>query len=1232
MSIQSPLDRLPDRGGPAAVAARVYALDPSLPLTPAERTFLRSLTEEGAHVSRLALNTFADDEAVFIDQLSTTDESSLGELNRRGMGLDAQGCHYAAEGAFALALRQSWHRYGLEHPETLAVASNLAATLGAKGDFTTAREIQEWELDACRRALGDEDPSTLRSANNLAGTLRSLGDFATALRIHSAVLATSTRVLGPEHLTTLTSMNNLALSLRALGDLHAARELQEKVLKARRHLQGAHHPDTLTAVSNLASTQAALGHSAEARRMQDQVFKDRQRVLGPEHRDTLTAANNLATTLRTMGDYAGARAVHEWEFETSQRVLGSEHVDTLTSAGNLACVLRDQGDLHGARQLHEWEIEVCERVLGPDHDATLTAVINLALTFRAQGDLSTAREMLERVHATRQRVLGPEHPETLTVANSLAGTRRAQGDFAGARDLHRSTFEIRQRVLGPEHPQTLNSANNLGVALRALGDVAGARRIHEWEFEVCRRVCGPEHADTLVSANNFADALYSAGEVAACCELCVDVLRQLADAASFDAAAVEQAARLPPLVDPSCAWPAPSVQALLGVLPELSAAGWRQLALLPADGASAMYRALLNLHESWVAVASHHEPPESVPDRFLAILSPLHGSESWSRLGDGAIQSDRAAGLPEAQAFLKARERARAARSSLDLAVLHRAGCVERAATLQHRIARIRRGEAGVEGEDLEVAAATWRIAQEQAEKARIDLERLAVDQISCLDALECARRALADADPELRRLLDSAAPVTRAQIEQSLSDGDLWLVPLPEQTPQAGVNPDHWAEQYEGSMSYLLGLRRDHSPAIIPISPLGLLSAATAAWRDAVSGSERGLLRDNVFVPTSRSLSGGSPSGRAVTLSELEHHARDGFWEPLAPLLEGIARIHLVTAAGTHDLMLECGRPEELAEVQLLRYCGLPAYVRRQQERQEGPDRPSRALRRAWLYDEGEGVDLPIPFTSLDCLIPSLRGQGQPQGLEDLLEHGPVGDVLLVSAHGSMDGGMANRSGFLVLGKERVNPAALNQRGVRPLRALVAMCCFGGVVGVGGAGDALGTISALQLQGLHWAIACLAPVPDFYSPLFSAVLHDQLEENDPATALERTKSVLLRGPWDERLRQQVIEPLRHAYELRMRELVQQLKGARTEEELRRAELLAPTLHGWSLPAGMRHLLEVEGPAALLRHDERSLVRECADLLLCEPQLRDADDADGQGEVILALRTLAAVTVVFGRA
>jgi tetratricopeptide (TPR) repeat protein len=393
-----------------------------------------------------------------------------------------------------------------------AVIATLLAELPRVEDVRAHKELTFWVAHA--RAI-----STLANLDETRLLLwvgrydYARGDYASARAIEEAVLEARKPTLSSDDHDMLIGRSDLARTLRAQGDLEGAREHYEEVLRLRELQLGPEHREALSAHNNLAEVLGDLGDLTGARMHHEAVFRTRERLLGLEHADTLTSGNNLASKLLALGDLPGARRLYEAVLDARRRILGDDHADTLSTRGNLAAVLESLGDLDGARAHEEAVLEVRERMLGPEHPDTLISRNNLATTFYSLRKFAEAAEQFATVLEARQRLLGREHLDTLTARNNLASALLAQGDAEAARDHHEAVLEVRRRALGPEHPDTLVSRNNLAHALHALGELEASREHGQAVLEARERILGPDHPDTLTSRNNLAHTLRALGDL-----------------------------------------------------------------------------------------------------------------------------------------------------------------------------------------------------------------------------------------------------------------------------------------------------------------------------------------------------------------------------------------------------------------------------------------------------------------------------------------------------------------------------------------------------------------------------------------------------------------------------------------------------------------------------------------------------------------------------------------------
>ena len=226
-----------------------------------------------------------------------------------------------------------------------------ATYLWIRGEPQAALAPYQRAYEVRRQRFGVDHPDTLTSASNLALNLWYLGESQQARALDEDTLTRRRRILGEDHPDTLTSASQLAMNLSVLGDYRQARELQEETLRRRRRLFGDDHPDTLTSASLLGLALWYLGDYQQVRQLQNYTFTRSCRVLGEDHLDTLTSAIILGTALWSLGDYQQARQLLSDTLARSRRVFGEDHSVTLVSALLLGLALWSLGDYGQARQL-----------------------------------------------------------------------------------------------------------------------------------------------------------------------------------------------------------------------------------------------------------------------------------------------------------------------------------------------------------------------------------------------------------------------------------------------------------------------------------------------------------------------------------------------------------------------------------------------------------------------------------------------------------------------------------------------------------------------------------------------------------------------------------------------------------------------------------------------------------------------------------------------------------------
>jgi tetratricopeptide (TPR) repeat protein len=191
------------------------------------------------------------------------------------------------------------NRFGRRHEHTLGSMVTLVNTLRVIGldpggaaesreaALIRARDLGEEAFTHYREAFGVEHPFTLACATNVGIVLRALDQHADAMERDARTLASLERVLGAEHPWTLCSAANMTNNLAVAGDAAEALARSEEVVARSRAVRSEDHPYTLLAAANLALDLAADGRVADAAATRNDTLSRLRRRLGPDHHETI---------------------------------------------------------------------------------------------------------------------------------------------------------------------------------------------------------------------------------------------------------------------------------------------------------------------------------------------------------------------------------------------------------------------------------------------------------------------------------------------------------------------------------------------------------------------------------------------------------------------------------------------------------------------------------------------------------------------------------------------------------------------------------------------------------------------------------------------------------------------------------------------------------------------------------------------------------------------------------
>ena len=153
-------------------------------------------------------------------------DNTIAALTEKAAALMNEGKPTEAREELRAALALSEQELGADHPDTLALVSDLSVYCGALGDYEEALSLALRAADGRASALGETHPDTLSAKHNAAHALFCLGRADEAITLAESVL--ENRPAGDP--LALQALMNLAACYGSAGRVEEALATYEKAL------------------------------------------------------------------------------------------------------------------------------------------------------------------------------------------------------------------------------------------------------------------------------------------------------------------------------------------------------------------------------------------------------------------------------------------------------------------------------------------------------------------------------------------------------------------------------------------------------------------------------------------------------------------------------------------------------------------------------------------------------------------------------------------------------------------------------------------------------------------------------------------------------------------------------------------------------------------------------------------------------------------------------------------
>jgi tetratricopeptide (TPR) repeat protein len=198
-----------------------------------------------------------------------------------------------------LALEQSEHRLGPNHPSTAAALNNLAQLLQATNRLAEAEPLMRRALAIDEARYGNDHPNVAIGLNNLASLLHDTSRLAEAEQLMRRALVIDEASYGNDHPDVARDLNNLAQLLQATNRLAEAEPLMRRALASDEASYCNDHPNVAIYLNNLASLLQATNRLEEAEPLMARGFAV-LKSLGFDHPKTQSMRGNYIALLQAM--------------------------------------------------------------------------------------------------------------------------------------------------------------------------------------------------------------------------------------------------------------------------------------------------------------------------------------------------------------------------------------------------------------------------------------------------------------------------------------------------------------------------------------------------------------------------------------------------------------------------------------------------------------------------------------------------------------------------------------------------------------------------------------------------------------------------------------------------------------------------------------------------------------------------------------------------------------------
>jgi len=341
------------------------------------------------------------------------------------------------------------------------LASQLAATLSAKGDIENALRFGQQALKIDEKIYGLEHPVVADDADKLGHILLAKGDLDGALQYTQRAFNIDEKILGTGNVAIANVMDDLGRILLKKGELNQALVYSQRALNLNEKAFPYLTPRIADATNHIGLILLEKGDDDKAMEYLLRAIDIDKKVYGPDHRSIAANSTAIGEILLHKGDLNGAMEYTRRALDIDKKMYGPDHFTVAADLNNIGQILQAKGDLEGALQYTKSALDIDEKVYGIGNPTVATRLNNLGEILQQLGNLDGALEYTKRALDIDEEIYGPNNSAVGTIAANIAEILKLKGNPSEALQYNQRALKIYEQVYGPDDKRTKWQANEL---------------------------------------------------------------------------------------------------------------------------------------------------------------------------------------------------------------------------------------------------------------------------------------------------------------------------------------------------------------------------------------------------------------------------------------------------------------------------------------------------------------------------------------------------------------------------------------------------------------------------------------------------------------------------------------------------------------------------------------------------------------------------------------------------